>query len=524
MTAYATNQSLDLEGSPELMLRAWPAGLPLLALCSGRFHPQWGRYTVLSTPSGYFRVDQSGRAWSTSARGVSAPIEADSPLEALRAVLGSEAGGRSTPRRDNPGRAHSQPPYSTGWMGYFAYELGRLLEPAVAACPPTAPRGEAASARSPDAWPLIELARCDGALVYDALHERWSATGAWAARLPEEIVTALRRGAEEAGGAQVGLGNFDYTLDALRGAESSAEHLAAVRRTIEYIRAGDIFQANITRKLHTVLRGSARALFMRSLIEAPAWYSAYFELPRGRSLLSLSPELFLQVELDGRVLTRPVKGTLPAHRTPEMLLRSEKDAAELHMIIDLCRNDLGRVCELGSVRVSQTRTVETHPTVHHGVATIEGKMGSSRDLCDLLAASFPAGSITGAPKIRAMQIIEELENSPRGPYCGCIGWLDDRGAARLSVAIRTLTLTDCAVGEAGAGAYLPGVFREADAVYGVGGGIIADSDPQTEFAETEAKAAVLRRLVRSTMIDPWKSSAESHKFAEFACPRADLRL
>jgi para-aminobenzoate synthetase component 1 len=179
---------------------------------------------------------------------------------------------------------------------------------------------------------------------------------------------------------------------------------------------------------------------------------------------------------DGRrsILTRPIKGTRP--RLPgedEALLRSIKDQAELNMIVDLERNDLGRVCETGSVRVSEPRRVETHPTVFHGVAGISGILRPEINFVDLLAATFPGGSITGAPKIRAMQIIEELEGIRRGAYCGAIGCLCHDGSIQLNVAIRTMIVKDDKV-------YIP-----------VGGGIVADSDPAEEYQETLTKAAAM---------------------------------
>ncbi|MHC4994665.1 MAG: anthranilate synthase component I family protein, partial [Planctomycetota bacterium] len=244
----------------------------------------------------------------------------------------------------------------------------------------------------------------------------------------------------------------------------------------------DIFQANLAQRFDTTFVGDPRELFARLATVSPAWYGAYLELPSGRRLLSTSPELFLRV--DGRhVTTRPIKGTRPAAGDPNELRRAEKDTAELNMIVDLMRNDLGRVCEYKSVRVTQPRTIESHPTVHHGVATIEGDLHPSMDTVDLLRATLPGGSVTGAPKIRAMQIIDELEGRPRGPYCGAIGTLS-RDHSQLNVAIRTLLLEPT---EAGASTYR--------AAFSAGGGIVADSDPEAEYLETIDKAqAILRAL------------------------------
>jgi para-aminobenzoate synthetase component I len=197
------------------------------------------------------------------------------------------------------------------------------------------------------------------------------------------------------------------------------------------------------------------------------------------ALVCNSPELFLRVTPDrqtgGRqVVTRPIKGT--RRRGPGMgaeLRDSRKDQAELNMIVDLERNDLGRVCEIGSVKVTEPRTIEEHPTVYHGAATIEGTLRSDVGLVDLLRATFPGGSITGAPKIRAMQIIDELEPARRGPYCGAIGYLSCDGHMQFNIAIRTMIIK-------GGQIHIP-----------VGGGIVADSDPPAEYEETLVKAAAL---------------------------------
>jgi len=174
------------------------------------------------------------------------------------------------------------------------------------------------------------------------------------------------------------------------------------------------------------------------------------------------------------VMTRPIKGTRPRAAGMDLALReSAKDQAELNMIIDLERNDLGRICEIGSVHVSQPRTIEAHPTVYHGAATVEGTLRDDVTLVDLLRATFPGGSVTGAPKIRAMEIIDELEPTRRGPYCGAIGYLAPGGFVEFNIAIRTMIVRDGLV-------HIP-----------VGGGIVADSDPAAEYEETLVKAKAM---------------------------------
>jgi para-aminobenzoate synthetase component 1 len=270
---------------------------------------------------------------------------------------------------------------------------------------------------------------------------------------------------------------------------TKAEYIAAVERTKEYIRAGDIFQANITQRFSTTLHpqwtkpGRIADLWDRCVAMSPAPFSALIETPEW-SVLSTSPERFLLVEPDGRVETRPIKGTRPRGKTAKEdaaqmseLLASAKDRAELAMIVDLERNDLGRVCKFGSVKVAQHAALESYSNVHHLVSTVEGRLRDGCDVVDLLAAAFPGGSITGAPKIRAMEIIDELEACSRGVYTGAIGYISNHGRADFNIAIRTLVV-------------------EGDrAHYHVGGGITEGSDPEAEYEETLTKGSKLMRIL-----------------------------
>jgi para-aminobenzoate synthetase component 1 len=206
---------------------------------------------------------------------------------------------------------------------------------------------------------------------------------------------------------------------------------------------------------------------------------------------SASPERFLRVSPDGRVETRPIKGTRPRGISPlhdaaigQALQESEKDRAENLMIVDLLRNDLSRVCRPGTVRVPELFLLERYQTVHHLVSTVEGTLAQGRDALDLLAAAFPGGSITGAPKVRAMEIIAELEPSRRGIYCGSIGYLSVSGAMDTSIVIRTLV---CGGGRV---------------TCSVGGGIVADSDPESEYQETLDKARGLITALAGAVATP----------------------
>jgi para-aminobenzoate synthetase component I len=255
-----------------------------------------------------------------------------------------------------------------------------------------------------------------------------------------------------------------------------ARYLEAVERAIDYIAAGDVFQVNLSQRFTAALTEHPSQIYERLRRQSPAMYGAYLDHLE-YALLCNSPELFLRVErVDGKrkVTTRPIKGTRASSPGMDSQLRdSEKDQAELNMIIDLERNDLGRVCEIGTVAVTEPRMIEAHPTVYHGVATVEGLLRENVGFVELLRATFPGGSVTGAPKIRAMEIIEELEPTRRGPYCGAIGYLAPGGRMEFNVAIRTMIVRDGLV-------HIP-----------VGGGIVADSDPRAEYEETLVKARAM---------------------------------
>jgi anthranilate/para-aminobenzoate synthase component I len=257
---------------------------------------------------------------------------------------------------------------------------------------------------------------------------------------------------------------------------SKSKFEAAVTRAIDYIRAGDVFQVNLSQRYSCGATAQPVEIFRRLQTRSPALYGACLSY-EDFALISNSPELFLRIERKGAsrtVLTRPIKGTRPHAPGKELeLLNSLKDQAELNMIVDVERNDLGRICEIGSVKVVEPRSIESHPTVYHGVATVAGKLRAQISFVDILRATFPTGSVTGAPKIRAMQIVEELEPVRRGPYCGAIGYLGPGGEMEFSVAIRTITIKSGL-------AYVP-----------VGGGIVADSDPAAEYEETLVKARAM---------------------------------
>jgi len=446
---FGSGRELPWQMTPVEAVRRWPADQRVLLLHSGRPHPRWSRWSVLAAAEGAYRFDAAGRSgWVGGPPPGALPALRHRPFADLRSVLAACPDAL--------------------WIGHLSYELGRWIERLPA---------HAADDRR---WPVIQMHRCAGFAVHDALTGRWSAHGDWAGSPPPAPDAAACTG---------------FHAGEPAAAVTRDQHEAAVRQAIGHIAAGDVFQVNLAQRFTAPFSGSPRGLFAALADASPAWYGAYLELspgpddPARRAIASTSPELFLDVGPDGQVVTRPIKGTRPAADADDAdrLLASAKDTAELHMIVDLLRNDLGRVCDFGSVRVAEPRTIESHPTVHHGVATVTGRLHRSKDLVDLLRATMPGGSITGAPKVRAMQIIDALEPVRRGPYCGAIGCVY-RNAAVWNIAIRTMLVEQPADGS-GAG---PGRVD-----FSVGGGIVADSDPAAEYDETLDKAAALLAALAS---------------------------
>ena len=260
---------------------------------------------------------------------------------------------------------------------------------------------------------------------------------------------------------------------------SASQYQQALSKIHDYIQAGDCYQVNYTQRFSAQCEGDAWTAYCALRLACPTPFSGFMSLPADNAILSLSPERFVRVS-HNQVETRPIKGTRPRGRNSTEdaanaaeLLASPKDRAENLMIVDLLRNDLGRTCRTGSVRVPQLFTLESYPNVHHLVSSVVGELADGKDALDLIGDSFPGGSITGAPKIRAMQIIDELEPTRRSIYCGSLLYLDVRGEMDSSIAIRSLLVKDGSVSCWG------------------GGGIVADSDWQDEYQESITKVKVL---------------------------------
>ena len=451
--------------------------LPFLALLdSASDHAHLGRYSFLAADP-FTAVRSKGQLTQQLVDGRWIRVGAD-PLTQVRALLAPHAAMPIA----------GLPPFQGGAAGYIGYDWGMMLE--------SVPRPRYDDLEIPD----VHLGLYDWVIAWDhALGRAWViSTG-----IPEGGAARERRAAERlqivqrrladmqdararprlrrfvARGGPPHPGAPSYPVPDFPGVRSNFTrhgYLDAVARVIEYVFAGDIFQANLSQRLEAPLVGTPLELYSRLRRHNPAPFSAYLECD-DLVVASSSPERFLRVEPGGTVATRPIKGTRPRGFGPEhdaalsrALAESDKDRAENVMIVDLLRNDLSRVCRPGSVRVPELFTVEHYATVHHLVSTVVGELAPEQGPLDVVRAAFPGGSITGAPKVRAMQIIAELEPTQRAVYCGAIGYLSLTGALDASIVIRT-----CLV-------------RGGNVYAQVGGGIVADSDPEQEYRETLDKA------------------------------------
>ncbi|MBI5918767.1 MAG: aminodeoxychorismate synthase component I [Nitrosomonadales bacterium] len=380
----------------------------------------------------------------------------DDPFDLLRNQLGA-------PLPKLPGI-----PFAGGALGYWGYDLAR--------------RWVSLPEHTEDAEHLPEMAigLYDWALVVDhqqqtaqlVSHLRQPQTAEFLARLAERLV------------ADAPLAPATFRVSgAIRSNFTQASYAAAFDTVQRYLHAGDCYQVNLAQRFSAPAQGDAYAAYLALREISPAPFAAFLALPQAQ-ILCASPERFLRV-LDGQVETKPIKGTRPrsADAATDAANRADlrshpKDRAENLMIVDLLRNDLGRCCVPGSVRTPELFAVESHANVHHLVSTVTGELAAGEDALSLLRACFPGGSITGAPKQRAMQIIEELEPQRRGVYCGAIGYVGFDGNMDCNIAIRTL------------------VFSGKEVRCWAGGGLIADSVAAAEYQETLDKASGMLTLLR----------------------------
>ena len=425
-------------------------------LDSGRHHPAQSRYDILSAQP-YVRLVTRGPL--TEIYSDTIELSREDPFSLLRRALAIDPA------------CGSELPFCGGAIGYFGYDLARRLErlPALADDAEKIPElavglydwAVIADHRERRTWLVGQGRDPDTDIKWDRLVALFSAPPREKARAPFRIISPIAS---------------NLTHEA---------YARAFRRIRNYIQDGDCYQVNLAQRFSAQAMGDPWLAYQRLRVINPAPFSAYLNTPFAQ-ILSASPERFLRVER-GRVETRPIKGTRPRAGHPrldaeltEQLLASEKDRAENLMIVDLLRNDLSKNCALGSVKVPRLFDVESYATVHHLVSTVTGELARGRDALDLLRGCFPGGSITGAPKLRAMQIIEELEPHRRGVYCGAIGYIGFDGNMDLNIAIRTLV-------------HSHGLIR-----FWAGGGIVADSRLEEEYQETFDKAAAMLKLLQQS--------------------------
>ncbi|OCK54174.1 aminodeoxychorismate synthase component I [Bradyrhizobium sp. LMTR 3] len=426
----------------------------LTFLDSAATHELLGRYSYLSCePFSTYTVTDGQANYNTEAL-------AGDPWRALRTLLARY------PEEHRP----DLPPFQGGAAGFFAYDLNRTLERLPA------------PAISGQRLPQSILHFYDVVISFDHRDDRcWIVSTGWPEQDPARRRERARRRADEFAALldrpRAPRNDFPATAGAWHSNFSREGYIAAVQRVIDLILAGDVFQANVAQRFSARLSSSFDPLAfycqLRSLNPAPfAALLRYGKL----TVASSSPERFLK--LDGRqVETRPIKGTIARsadseddRRRAELLLASEKDRAENTMIVDLLRNDLSRVCTPQSVEVPELCALESYASVHHLVSTVTGELAGDEDAVSLLRACFPGGSITGAPKVRSMEIIAEIERVAREVYCGAIGFIGFNGHMDTNIAIRTVTIDDDL------------------ALFHAGSGITAMSDPEAEYEETLAKA------------------------------------
>lgn len=430
---------------PVAAFAPWAESPWSMLLDSGGNDPRLGRYAYIAvSPYRTLRADDEG------VRIDGQPAGPD-PFAALAAELA--AFGQSDEAMPRP--------FAGGAVGLFGYELGRHIE------------------RVPARHVAGQTEMAVGFYDVIAGFDR-EARRAWViAARPEAMARAEAMAATIAAAPRLAAPAPGPGLRLMPELDRDT-YLDRVRQIVDKIAAGEVFQVNFTQRFLSPRPAELRPfdLYRRLKARNPAPFAAFVHIGDDLTLVSASPERFLSLDRGGRIEARPIKGTRRrSHDSAEdaalaaELVACEKDRAENLMIADLLRNDIGRVATIGSILVPALRALESHATVHHLVSVVEGCLRAGLGPADLLRATFPGGSITGAPKVKAMEIIDELEPGPRGLYCGAVGWIGFDGAMDTSIVIRAVTLTrDHVIAQAG-------------------GGIVADSDPETEYAEMMTKVA-----------------------------------
>jgi para-aminobenzoate synthetase component I len=366
--------------------------------------------------------------------------------------------------------ANDGPDFQGGFIGYLGYDLARHLE-------------QVPNRTTDDLnWPEMRLHLADFVLAHNGLNQTWYSISLELPGFPkrEEIWNDILEQAQHGSSEPT-----KFKTSEPISLTANETYLEQVERALEYIRAGDIFQVNLSHRLEASFHGDPWGLYERLAQRSPAPFAAYIS-GTDFTMVSASPERFLRLQ-HNTLEARPIKGTRARGSTPALdelarheLEHSSKDRAENLMIVDLLRNDLGRVSRYGSVRTPDLFRLEAHGPVWQMVSTVTGELREGLGPVDALRASWPGGSMTGAPKIRSMEIIEELEPVRRGPYAGSVGYFDLSGTMDLSIIIRTAMIDHA---------------RDRVLVQ-VGGGIVADSIPQLELEETYAKARAILECLR----------------------------
>lgn len=416
-----------------------------------------GRYTFMG--SSPFLVFKSKNENITITEGANIKSIKGNPFEELKTLMDKYKT-----------KEKSHIPFLGGAVGYFAYDMCHSIE--------RLPKTAIDEANIPDCClgfydsiVAVDHKYNDVFIIADDIYEKAESA---IDKLKEKLESTSTNCLNEQG---IACGEIQSNF-------SKHSYMKAVQRVKEYIRSGDIYQANMTQRFKCETEEDSFALYKRLREINPAPFACYMNFGEGE-ILSSSPERFLKIT-DNIIETRPIKGTRPRGKTPsedkanrEELLASEKDKSELLMIVDLERNDLSKVSKTGTVKVPELFHLEEYATVHHLVSTVTGEMRGDISVIDVIQAAFPGGSITGAPKIRAMEIIDELEPTQRNIYTGSIGYVDFNGTMDLNIAIRTI------------------VKKNNIAYFQAGGGIVWDSNPELEYEETLHKAKALFRALRN---------------------------
>jgi para-aminobenzoate synthetase component 1 len=447
------------------------AGLPHLLFLDSANHPQTNRFNRYS----YVTADPI--------RWISARTDDRSPppLEELAQIM----------RDVKIQCVAGLPPFQGGISGMFGYELAHLFE-------------KLPHARIESDGPDLAVGIYDWVISWDHVENRaWivssglgdgTRAGNRLAQVKSWLATTpLRTERPDAVCYMPEPSHYSFEVCPIVGSNfTPAEFRAATSRIIEYIHAGDCYQVNLSQQLSCPNTIDVCNIYEQLRSTNPAPFAGFLAINSKQTLLSASPEQFLRVDHTGCVTTRPIKGTRPRSHDPArdaanlaVLQLSEKDRAENVMIVDLLRNDLGKVCEYGSIKVERVCEPESHPTVHHLVSEVTGQLRKGKTALDLLIAAFPGGSVTGAPKIRAMEIITELEPDARGAYCGSLGYIGFNGTMDMNILIRTMTADSITVR------------------FNVGAGIVADSDPEKEYFETLVKAEGMLQALGVSLSDLW---------------------